>query len=120
LCVTIGAVSRHIGIMEEFVGVKLFARHARGLTLTESGAVYLLSVDQVFDQLVFVILIELVKNPPFLDARPCLSVATACSSRATKVSITDVEPPSAIADAPASRVGAVPSQPNRPAWLTKR
>lgn len=51
LCVTVGAVSRHIGIMEEFVGVKLFMRHARGLTLTDNGALYLQSVGQMFDQL---------------------------------------------------------------------
>ncbi|SAL49865.1 transcriptional regulator [Caballeronia sordidicola] len=51
LCVTVGAVSRHIGILEEFVGFKLFLRHARGLTLTDDGAVYLRSVGHCFDQL---------------------------------------------------------------------
>lgn len=51
LCITLGAVSRHISIIEAFVGVPLFERHRRGFSLTEQGAQYLRSVSQVFDVL---------------------------------------------------------------------
>lgn len=51
LCVTISAVSRHIAIVEEFVGMKLFERHSRGFTLTTKGEKYLQSVGHVFDHL---------------------------------------------------------------------
>ncbi|SMX37896.1 LysR substrate-binding domain-containing protein [Maliponia aquimaris] len=37
LHVTRGAVSRHIKLLEEHLGVPLFRRHARGVTLTEAG-----------------------------------------------------------------------------------
>ncbi|WP_321893636.1 transcriptional regulator GcvA [Paraburkholderia tropica] len=51
LCVTLGAVSRHISIMEEFTGFKLFVRHPRGFIPTEKGAQYLRSVVHIFDDL---------------------------------------------------------------------
>ena len=40
LAVTQGAVSRHIGALEDWLGVKLFARTLRGVTLTPKGVAY--------------------------------------------------------------------------------
>ncbi|WP_454691593.1 transcriptional regulator GcvA [Achromobacter aloeverae] len=51
LCVTLGAVSRHISQLEEFVGAKLFERHRRGFSLTGEGERYLRVVTHAFDML---------------------------------------------------------------------
>lgn len=37
LCVTRGAVSRHVRLLEDHLGVLLFHRHARGVDLTDAG-----------------------------------------------------------------------------------
>jgi len=44
LCVTPGAVSRHIANLEAFLGVRLFARRNRQVALTRSGKTYLREV----------------------------------------------------------------------------
>jgi LysR family glycine cleavage system transcriptional activator len=46
LNVSPGAISRHITLLEEYFGCKLFFRHAKGLTLTEVGRQY---VDRLSD-----------------------------------------------------------------------
>ncbi|OWT56898.1 LysR substrate-binding domain-containing protein [Candidimonas nitroreducens] len=51
LCISLGAVSRHIGIVETYVGVRLFDRHRNGFSLTDKGSEYLRLVSQAFDQL---------------------------------------------------------------------
>jgi DNA-binding transcriptional LysR family regulator len=40
LAVTQGAICRQIGSLEEFLGVRLFRRDGRGVTLTEAGSAY--------------------------------------------------------------------------------
>lgn len=51
LSVTIGAISRHVSILENYAGCRLFVRHRRGLQITEKGSRYLRTVSQVFDQI---------------------------------------------------------------------
>ena len=51
LAVTPGAVSQQIKLLEEFVGLPLFVRGPRGLTLTEAGAAALPSLSDGFDRL---------------------------------------------------------------------
>ncbi len=41
LCVTQGAISRHVGALESYLGQQLFVRHSPGLELTEAGHTYL-------------------------------------------------------------------------------
>ena len=41
LCVTQGAISRHVAALEDYLGQKLFLRQSTGLELTEAGATYL-------------------------------------------------------------------------------
>jgi DNA-binding transcriptional LysR family regulator len=41
LCVTQGAVSRHVAALEAYLGQQLFTRRAQGLGLTEAGKTYL-------------------------------------------------------------------------------
>lgn len=48
LYMTQGAVSRQIANLENYLGNKLFARHARGLTLTEEGLKLLPDYQQAF------------------------------------------------------------------------
>ena len=48
LCVTQGAVSRHILKLEEFLGVKLFIRRHRQVELTREGATYLWEIRSAF------------------------------------------------------------------------
>lgn len=48
LCVTHGAVSRHIQKLEEFVGARLFHRRHRQVELTPAGAVYILEIRDAF------------------------------------------------------------------------
>jgi LysR family glycine cleavage system transcriptional activator len=52
LCITQGAVSRKIATLESWLGFALFTRHARGLHLTEQGAVLLPELQQGFALLV--------------------------------------------------------------------
>jgi LysR family transcriptional regulator, glycine cleavage system transcriptional activator len=51
LCVTQGAVSRQIKILEESLGEKLFERDHRGIRLTAAGARLLPCVSEAFDTL---------------------------------------------------------------------
>ncbi|WP_048645904.1 transcriptional regulator GcvA [Nitratireductor soli] len=51
LCVTPGAVSQMLKILEEHLGVKLFERVNRGIFLTETGRAYLPPVRNAFRQI---------------------------------------------------------------------
>lgn len=51
LHVTQSAVSHQIRLLEEFLGVRLFHRGSRGVTLTGNGAIYLGRISLVLDQL---------------------------------------------------------------------
>jgi LysR family transcriptional regulator, glycine cleavage system transcriptional activator len=51
LCITQGAVSRHVSALEGWLGVKLFVRDRRGIALTPKGAVYARIVRGSLDQL---------------------------------------------------------------------
>jgi len=48
LCVSPGAISRHIAILECHLGQRLFVRQHRGVTPTEAGASYLRDVARAF------------------------------------------------------------------------
>lgn len=48
LCVTEGAVSRHIAKLEEFIGAKLFLRRHRQVELTPAGVRYLAGIGSAF------------------------------------------------------------------------
>jgi LysR family glycine cleavage system transcriptional activator len=52
LCLTQGAVSRKIAVLEQWLGVTLFDRHARGLRLTPQGAALLPDLSQGFERMV--------------------------------------------------------------------
>jgi DNA-binding transcriptional LysR family regulator len=49
LCVTQGAVSRQIRLLEESLGVELFARDPTGITLTSAGSTLMPCVTEAFD-----------------------------------------------------------------------
>lgn len=51
LCVTTSAVSRQVRALEDEVGRKLFARSARGVSLTKAGAAYLAQVGDALRRL---------------------------------------------------------------------
>jgi LysR family glycine cleavage system transcriptional activator len=51
LCITQGAVSRHVSSLESWLGVKLFVRDRRGIELTAKGSVYARIVRGSLDQL---------------------------------------------------------------------
>jgi LysR family glycine cleavage system transcriptional activator len=51
LCVTASAISHQIKVLEEELGLALFERGPRSLTLTEAGAHYLEHIDAVFSRL---------------------------------------------------------------------
>ena len=51
LAVTQSAICRQIGVLEAFLGVKLFRRTRRGVTLTEAGAAYSRRVASRLDQI---------------------------------------------------------------------
>lgn len=51
LCMTQSAVSRQIAGLEQFLGIRVFKRHARGLTLTQDGSQLLGQYRQAFAQL---------------------------------------------------------------------
>lgn len=52
LCLTQGAVSRKIAALEQWLGVTLFDRHARGLRLTAQGSALLPELRQGFEMMV--------------------------------------------------------------------
>lgn len=49
LGVTVGAVSRHVGLLEAHFGLALFARQRIGVRPTDAGTDYLLAVSKAFD-----------------------------------------------------------------------
>jgi LysR family transcriptional regulator, glycine cleavage system transcriptional activator len=49
LCVTQGAVSRQIRLLEESLGVKLFERDHKGIRLTSAGQLFMPSVTEAFN-----------------------------------------------------------------------
>lgn len=51
LGVTQGAVAQQVRALEEHLGITLFHRHPRGLTLTSQGAIYLVDISRAFDLL---------------------------------------------------------------------
>lgn len=51
LLVTQGAVSRHVSLLEDWLGVKLFLRTSRGIELTRKGETYIRALSNVFDQI---------------------------------------------------------------------
>jgi len=51
LFVTHASISRHVRHLETWLGCKLFERHSRGVTLTETGAQYLATLTRLFDEL---------------------------------------------------------------------
>ena len=51
LCITQGAVSRHVSALEAWLGVKLFVRDRRGIGLTPKGMMYARIVRGSLDQL---------------------------------------------------------------------
>lgn len=51
LCVSQGAVSRHVACLEEWLNVKLFVRVHRGIELTAQGSTYFRLVKTAFDQI---------------------------------------------------------------------
>jgi LysR family transcriptional regulator, glycine cleavage system transcriptional activator len=51
LSVTQGAVSRHVGALERWLGAKLFTRTQRGIELTTKGAAYFRTLKGAFDQI---------------------------------------------------------------------
>lgn len=51
LCVTPGAISRQLGLLEEHLGIALFKRSHRQVTLTHSGTLYLQSVSDALQRL---------------------------------------------------------------------
>jgi LysR family glycine cleavage system transcriptional activator len=53
LCVTQGAVSRHVTALESWLGTMLFNRTQRGVTLTAKGAAYFRTINGALDQIDF-------------------------------------------------------------------
>lgn len=51
LCVTRGAISRHVKLLEEHLGVQLFKRLPKGVELTESGRKFLPVLTDAFDHI---------------------------------------------------------------------
>ena len=51
LKVTPAAISHHVKMLEEWLGVTLFRRFARGLELTEDGRRYLPRLTQALDEI---------------------------------------------------------------------
>ena len=51
LCVTQGAVSRHVAALEDELGAKLFARHHRTIELTPKGEIYFRALRDAFDRI---------------------------------------------------------------------
>jgi LysR family glycine cleavage system transcriptional activator len=53
LCVTQGAVSRHVTALESWLGATLFTRAQRGVTLTAKGSAYFRTINGALDQIDF-------------------------------------------------------------------
>ena len=53
LCVTQGAVSRHVTSLESWLGALLFTRTQRGVTLTARGAAYFRTINGALEQIEF-------------------------------------------------------------------
>ena len=51
LLVTQSAVSRHVAVLEDWLGTKLFFRRQRGIELTASGEAYFRALGSAFDQI---------------------------------------------------------------------
>ena len=51
LLVTQGAVSRHVAMLEDWLGAKLFVRRQRGIALTAAGESYYRALSASFDQI---------------------------------------------------------------------
>lgn len=51
LCVTHGAVSRHVAQLEDWIGHALFLRHGRRVALTAPGRAYLAEITAAFDRI---------------------------------------------------------------------
>src|ERR1700748_2959801 len=51
LLVTQGAVSRHVAMLEDWLGAKLFIRRQRGIELTVAGAIYFRTLSSALDQI---------------------------------------------------------------------
>jgi LysR family glycine cleavage system transcriptional activator len=51
LCVSAGAISRAVKLLEMFIGVELFVRRARGVTLTVAGRAYAGSITPAIRQI---------------------------------------------------------------------
>lgn len=51
LCVSQGAVSRHVSLLEAWLGVKLFSRERHGVELTLPGAGYFRTIKDALDQI---------------------------------------------------------------------
>ena len=51
LCVSQGAVSRHVALLEDWLQVKLFVRERHGIRLTPQGSVYFRTVRSALDQI---------------------------------------------------------------------
>jgi len=51
LCVTHGAVSRHVSKLEDYLGTRLFLREGSHLRLTHDGEVYAAGLSHVFEEL---------------------------------------------------------------------
>jgi LysR family glycine cleavage system transcriptional activator len=51
LCVTQGAVSRHVAALEDWLKIKLFERGRYGIELTAQGAVYFRTIKSALDQI---------------------------------------------------------------------
>lgn len=51
MCVTQGALSRHVAALENELGVKLFLRHHRAIELTAKGEIYFRALRDAFDRI---------------------------------------------------------------------
>jgi LysR family glycine cleavage system transcriptional activator len=51
LCVTQGAVSRHVAALEQSLGTKLFERHHRAIELTAKGEIYFRALRDAFERI---------------------------------------------------------------------
>ncbi|SHI01085.1 transcriptional regulator GcvA [Pollutimonas bauzanensis] len=51
LCVTQGAVSRHVGALEDWLKIKLFERGRYGIELTAQGSAYFRTIKNALDQI---------------------------------------------------------------------
>ena len=51
LCLTQSAISHQVRTLEDYLGVRLFHRQARGVSLTPEGATYLCSLTEILDRM---------------------------------------------------------------------